>query len=369
MDNLGLNNDVIVGDRKFHVQTGISDSSGTLTANVFDEGQVIMSRSVTLSDDVAESAGSRMKDLHQELITEIEILYYINEKVKTVRHAPSANKLGLLFLQHNLLKEAIAQFEFAHEIDPHMYEVLANLGRAYLFAGSYDKAIAALQKGVVEAPHYADIQNYLGIAHIYKSDYSEAIGHLEKAVVLNRNYLGAYYHLGIAYIGVSLQEPESAADLQAKALSYFHKASERMTNYNIPNFKKIKSLIDDGAYEQALAAFQHRQPREVLTQFFNVEHEFYLKFMYGGKGKDDRFISEYISKVEELIDANPDYADVHNSLGIAHLIQCRNLFLKALDEFRTALKINPDYRKAEKNLKLAENDGKGFLILLRAILK
>ena len=69
------------------------------------------------------------------------------------------------------------------------------------------------------------------------------------------------------------------------------------------------------------------------------------------------------------MDENPDYADVRNNLGIAHLIQCRNLFLKALDEFRGALKINPDFKKAEKNLKLAENDGKGFLILLRAILK
>jgi hypothetical protein len=56
-------------------------------------------------------------------------------------------------------------------------------------------------------------------------------------------------------------------------------------------------------------------------------------------------------------------------LGIAHLIQCRNLFLRALEEFRVSLRINPGYKRAEKNLKLSENDGKGFLILLRAILK
>jgi len=56
-------------------------------------------------------------------------------------------------------------------------------------------------------------------------------------------------------------------------------------------------------------------------------------------------------------------------VGIVHLIQCRNLFLKALNEFDHALEINPAFDKARKNKKLVENDGKEFLILLRAILR
>ena len=91
--------------------------------------------------------------------------------------------------------------------------------------------------------------------------------------------------------------------------------------------------------------------------------------MYGGKGKDDSFIADYVQTLQETIEKYPHYADLRNNLGIANLIQCRNLFLNALAEFRTALKINPNYKRAEKNLKLAENDGKGFLILLRALLK
>ena len=369
MDKLGLNNDVLVGERRFHVQTSFSESAGTATTNVFDDGQVVMSKSIEVGSQVdARARSARLKDLHQELITEIEILYYIYEKVKTVRHAPSANKLGLLFLQHNLLREAIEQFEFAHKIDPDLHEVLPNLGRAYVCTGAYDAAIDILNKGAEEAPHYADIQNYLGIAHIYKSDYSEAIRHLEKAVELNQNYVGAFYHLGVAYAGASLQS-DTPEIMRSKAHDYFLRAAERQSTCEIPSFHKVKSLVEAGEFQEAIATFQSRQAREVLSHFFNIEHEFYLKFMYGGKGKDERFISQYVDKVEELIGENPTYADMHNSLGIAHLIQCRNLFLKALDEFRTALRINPTYRKAQKNLKLAENDGKGFLILLRAILK
>ena len=100
-----------------------------------------------------------------------------------------------------------------------------------------------------------------------------------------------------------------------------------------------------------------------------LESEFYLKFMFGGKGKDDEFIRDYAEQLRQAIDKYPGYADLRNHLGISYLIQCRNLFLSALEEFREALKINPEFKKAEKNLKLAENDGKGFLILLRAILK
>jgi lipoprotein NlpI len=73
--------------------------------------------------------------------------------------------------------------------------------------------------------------------------------------------------------------------------------------------------------------------------------------------------------MKQEIAEHPRYPDLHNHLGVAYLIQCRNLFLRALDEFRRAIRLNPNYRQAQKNLKLAENEGKGLFILLRALLK
>ena len=96
---------------------------------------------------------------------------------------------------------------------------------------------------------------------------------------------------------------------------------------------------------------------------------FYLKFMYGGKGLDNDIIKKYEDKLELALEVHNDFADIWNNLGIIHLIQCRNLFLQALSEFKRALEINPGFDKARKNKKLVENDGKEFLILLRAILK
>ena len=70
-----------------------------------------------------------------------------------------------------------------------------------------------------------------------------------------------------------------------------------------------------------------------------------------------------------LVEKYPKFGDIRTHLGIGYLIQCRELFLNALQQFRSACEIDPNYKKAETNLKLAENEGKGFLILLRALLK
>ncbi len=56
-------------------------------------------------------------------------------------------------------------------------------------------------------------------------------------------------------------------------------------------------------------------------------------------------------------------------MGIVHIIQCRHLFLKAVAEFERAVELNRNYSEARENLELIQNVKKGFLILLRAILK
>ena len=91
--------------------------------------------------------------------------------------------------------------------------------------------------------------------------------------------------------------------------------------------------------------------------------------MYGGKGLSRWALKKFERDLLNVIGIQEDYADLWNSLGIVHLIQCRNLFLQALGEFNQALEINPKFEKASKNRKLVENDGKEFLILLKEILK
>jgi len=210
------------------------------------------------------------------------------------------------------------------------------------------------------------------VAYLYQENFSDAITHLTEAISLNENYIGAHYHLGIAHLAEGLEQSGSLdenSENYQKAMEHIALAVERMVDRHIPGFQKVLDLVRKSSYKEAVNVFLNSTPKEALTHFLNLENEFYLKFMYGGKGKDDMFIADYVHNLRDLLGDHPQYADLRNNLGIAYLIQCRNLFLKALEEFRAALKINPNFKKAEKNLKLAENDGKGFLILLRAILK
>ncbi|MCG8607199.1 tetratricopeptide repeat protein, partial [bacterium] len=284
----------------------------------------------------------------------------------------SSNKLGLVFLNKNLFKEAKDQFRLALDIDQDYSEVFVNLGRTLIVEDSLAEAVEVLSRGEQQAPNFADIQNYLGLAHLYKQEFRDASDHLQRAVKLNPNYIGAYYHLGLAWIGESLNgngRDQISPENEKRAMDYLTIASERMTDRQFPNYQNVMQAVYRKSYKEALDEFLKGNPKDSLGQLLSLENEFYLKFMYGGKGKDETFINDYVQRLEANIEEYPNYADLRNNLGVANLIQCRNLFLKALEEFRLALKINPNFSKADRNLKLAENDGKGFLILLRAILK
>jgi len=373
MEALGLNNDVTLGGKKFHIQTSYSQPQGKIISNVFLNGQVIESNEVNVEKNLpAERIGQLMKNTHQSMITEMEILYYISEKVKAVRHAPSANKLGLLFIKRNLPDEAIEQFRLALEIDPFYSEAYVNLGKAYLLTQSFDKAVKVLKQGEEKAPDFADLKNYLGLAYIYKQEFKEAIDYLEKALEINKKYKDVHLNLAFALLGEAIHTGSvnlPAIQLIRNRIIQHLDNSINGQEIRQQRVEKVKELLLDENYQEAYQILQTEGNRILSDQVCDFENEFYLKFMYGGKGKDDQFIEQYINKLQELLKKNPDYADIRNNLGVAYLIQCRNLFLKSLEEFRTALKLNPNFKKAEKNLKLAENDGKGFLILLRAILK
>jgi len=196
----------------------------------------------------------------------------------------------------------------------------------------------------------------------------------DAALEYNASYDDAYFNLARLLLRTLVDGSEESylpplAVRARRSAEHLSHATGRFATHQTARLEKAVRLIEQGAFAAAqdeLDVLRQESRIEIENLF---EHEFYLKFMYGGKGKDDAFIQRYTEHLRAAIQQYPQYADLHNNLGVAYLIQCRNLFLRALDEFRQAMKINPGFKRAEKNLKLAENDGKGFLILLRAILK
>ena len=371
----GLNSNLTVGNRRLHVQTSFSDTNSTVICNIFQDGRILDSNeySVPRSWDAAR-LHKKLEEIHHNTVKDIELLYFIAEKVRQVKHPISCNKLGLVFLKRGFVEEAVEFFKLAIETDPDFSEAYNNLGLAYLELSQPDQAEESFRKGLEKAKTYADLHLNLGRVYLEKEAFPEAINALERALELNANYFEANYYMGITLLTTLVKSVESGelppSNVRLKrALHHLRRAAQLFKPFDNEAYKQAQTAIEAEDTESALKyfrnAFKQSQPKMDLT----FDHEFYLKFMYGGKGKDNQFIGSYVEKLKEAIHNYPEYADLHNNLGIAYLIMCRNLFLKALDEFRQALKINPNFKKAEKNLKLAENDGKGFLILLRAILK
>jgi len=375
MDHLGLNSDVWVGGRRFHVQTNYSLPLEKIICNVFDNGRVVTKRELTIAAGIPpEQIRQRLDFLHKETIADLELLFYISDKVKTIQHPVSNNKLGLIFLKKNLIQEAIEEFGRAIALDPKYAEAYKNLGRALMAQDKLEEAMQVVLQGVAQAPTYADLRNTLGCLYVKQGRYGNALQEFQEALKLNPEYAEAHLNLGIAWLRSALEE-ESDSQLppvevrQKRGIEHLARAVDLDPSLRTPKFEKAFDRIRRLEFSEAVEELGAMPEGVTPKEDFEFEHEFYLKFMFGGKGKDDALITRYVERLKAAMEQHPDYADLHNNLGVAYLIQCRNLFLKALEEFRTALKINPSFQRAEKNLKLAENDGKGFLILLRALLK
>ncbi len=382
MPDIGYNDNLNVAGRKFHIQTASNFSKGIARCEVFEEGQLITTQVVEFErrrahdeQSMEQRIRSIVSSLHQETVDEIELLFHISDKVKRLRHAPSNIKLGLIFLYNNLIRDAIEQFETALSIDPDSTAALNNLGLAYIKLGKNAKAIQYLIKALEKGNAYADVYYNLGLAYLNEKQHLKALKNFHEALRINPKYLKAKYNLAIVYLESIItdksdhQLPPPSIRLE-RAIQQLHK----LKNSELKGFDEIYSKVLHAAEHSDLATavellVNQRDkvfPEEVLGL---IGIDFYLKFMYGGRGLSDDIIRRFEKKLLKAVEKHPDYPDLWNNLGIVHLIQCRNLFLQALNEFDKALEINPAFEKALKNKKLVENDGKEFLILLRAILR
>ncbi|MDZ7331854.1 MAG: tetratricopeptide repeat protein [candidate division KSB1 bacterium] len=375
MESIGLNNEISIGGKNFHVQTHYLESGEKVISNVFENGVVVFNKGISMASN-ASAADIRhvVSQLHQLVISDLEMIYYIAEKVKTIHHAASNNKLGLVFLKRNLLDDAVSAFKRALEIDPELVEGYNNLGYALLRQGAYQEAIEAFNTGIMKNEKYADLHFNLGVAYFQNGKFADALRELNNAIAINSNYVAALLYICMIHLKSLVEElPDVALGSISERITFVeNKLIDINSNglyFKPENIDAALEHVRQANYSAAIDALDaaSKELPELLDSY--LESEFYLKFMFGGKGKDEQFINEYIGQLKAAIEKYPSYADLHNNLGIAYLIKCRNLFLNALEEFREAKRINPDFKKADKNLKLAENDGKGFLILLRAILK
>ena len=375
MTRINFSDNIHARGRDLHLQTNTVEDEHMIVSRLFDGGRVLTREGIGYNPEWTQEELNRYAEVvHSELLVSIELLYGISSRVKTVRHPPSLNKLGSQFLKWNLLDEAISEFELAIQYDSYYGELYLNLGEAYLRRGGLTEAIRILEKGVQVSSGYADMWQKLGMAYLKKGQYKKAIHGFQQAIKINNVFDMAHFCFALCLIEVYANGKKSEdilgeVDCMKLAKEHLNKA--------VAVSKRFQTAL----VEEGLRRFHKREIGRALTIFWkviddlprvvdlNLIDSFYLGFLYGDKGKDSEIVQKYVERLEILSKKHQKFPDIHNELGIAYMIQCKDLFNRALHQFRVASKINPKYKRALNNLKLAENEGKGLLILLRALLK
>ncbi len=382
MPDIGFNDNVAISDRVFHVQTATNKAKGIVRCEIFEKGRLITVQTFNYERRKGEQDAppeehikNFVQDVHHSTIDEIKFLFKVADRINQAPNSNALIKLGTLFLKHNLITDALRTFKKVLEIDPKSNRALILLATTYTRLNRNDEAINLLNRVVKSGYSYADVYNKLGLAYANKGNYTNALNYYQEALRINPNYHEAQYNTAIAYLESVVTQRESSylpppSIRIDRANQLLKKVKESTPLFSDELLLSVKQHIDQSNFKEAVQLLVNQRDRFFPQDTSNlISTSFYLKFMYDGVNLTDRELRQYEHELKEAIKVKPDYADLWNSLGVVHLIQCRNLFLQALNEFDQALEINPSYEKALKNKKLVENDGKEFLILLRAILK
>lgn len=368
MESIGLNSDLLIRGRRFHVQTSLCGETGELSATVFEKGRIVERVTRRLAETAsAEEAQQEAAALHREASDGVRMLFDLCDKLRELKHAPSHNRLGLLLLRRGFLEEACEQFRLAIELDAKVPEYYKNLGDVYMAQKQYGLAVAAYQRGLDGGPSYADLHRALGRAYWAMGSRDKALAHLQEALTLNPRYGGALLDMATLLLerlvrqkaGTAPVQVEEVAELTRKASRHRAGESERLT--------EALHALHHGRLKQALELLHLASVGDNPSPE-QVEQELLLRLVLCGSN-DGGAVDRLVGQLERLTAQHAKYADLHNSLGVAYLIQGRNYLLRAAEEFKEALRINPRFRTAKRNLRLVENDGRGFLILLRTLLK
>ncbi len=151
-----------IGDRVFPIFTEYSDVEHKLNSTVKYQSRIIRHDTLSIDDKNLVNIDQKMDDLNREIEDDLEQLYVMADKVSSIKHELSSNKMGLVFLKYHLYEDAIEHFKQAVELKPNFSQALNNLGKTYLRLERYSEALHVFHQGGKAEEKYADLNKYIG---------------------------------------------------------------------------------------------------------------------------------------------------------------------------------------------------------------
>ncbi|MBU1319262.1 MAG: hypothetical protein KKG33_06780 [candidate division Zixibacteria bacterium] len=366
-----LNSRLASTEKEYLVQTINDLHRNRVLSSVFSEGELIEASEEPLENgiDTGEIL-RRVKEAHEEKTQELEYLIEMYKEAIKGQEVDRMVHLGQALLYKKMPSEASNLFRRATELDPESHSAWAHLGATYFMIGKWQESCEALTKCVELRPYFADYRNQLGETYLALDSCKRAVIEFEEAIKINVYYGEAYLNLALAYIlnAIRREDFKLFSTQTEMTTEMLNKAEMIMPEAINQDFIDGRNFIGKGDLDKAFQKLLNvrEMNREQKHKDFSGS---YLKFMLGSSQINEKLLTRRIKNLKRSIAVNPHYADLHHDLAIAYTLLGSFIHTKAVEEYNKALAINPDFDRARRNLKLAENEIKGFDVLLRAIMR
>ncbi|UCC81038.1 MAG: tetratricopeptide repeat protein [Candidatus Zixiibacteriota bacterium] len=358
--------------REYLFQTTYNESDRSVVCSLFNEGKLLdIHYKPVPGHPEGNGLVDYIMDTHLQILNHYETLLKVAESKKDSERSEVIVKLGSALLTNRLYDEAIDLLNTAARKHNDDSAIRLLLGKVYKAKNRFEDAEAELKKAVELSPNYPDFRNLLGETYLRLRKPLAAINEFKKAAEFNVYYDRAFYNIGLGYIlnGIVKEDFELAKNLQEKCDETFGKAITFNPRYDNENYRIGMAFLHEGrldeAYDKLFSAIENSDADRSFGKLLDL----YIRCVYGDVGATEENIKDYIGNIENLLKTNPGFADLENELGMAYTIMGKIMRDKAIDHFKRAIEINPNFNKAIKNIKLSENDLRGFEALLEAILK
>lgn len=381
MKGFGYQDAIRIENREFRIHTGCEPDQKRVLCEVFEEGRFVYR--LIDSYDVRPPESNSIQEvylknitseLHQSIMDEIKVLFYAYQKLKSIKDAQPHYRLGKLFLSRNFFDEAAACFQNALRLNPEYIRAYQQLAITYLKMQNQKEALETCNAVLKEHPDFPDILDLLAVIYTHMGLYEKAKDAIQKAIQIKPDYLESQFNLGTVLFLSTLTDEDENIVIPVRIMRMIKQIKELDAYRNKTWQSRFETL------EETLRSRVKNDIVRILLQFqiyFVMAKDtvgssldfFMIKFMFGGKEMNQEEMEYFEKRIIDEASFHEGFADYWNEMGVIHLIQCRDYFIKAVNEFEQAVSINPKFADAKQNHDLIKNNKKGFLILLRAILK
>jgi tetratricopeptide (TPR) repeat protein len=368
----GIDTNIKTERGNYLIETYADSNQFMVISEIFFEGKIIEMKEVPYESTISEDGLIKLiQKLQNSIISDFERLFNLDKEIKDRASAENLFKIGRLYFKRKLLGRAQESFRKCISIAPEFADGYKGLGQILMLLEKYSESEMNFRKALQLETKRADYHFHLGrLLFTVKRD-KEAEKCFTKALELNSDYAEAYFYQGAAMLRQLIESSGSRLDdkMLIPIKVALKNASILDQRFREKGFNEAFDLLEEKLYIESLDKFIDFSQRFMEIEAHDVIDEFNLFAKYSKKKISLLTVDEYINNIRAMIEEHPEYADLHNALGKAYILKIRALLNASTLQFQKALEINPDYIEAKKNIELVENEGKGFLLLLRAILK